>query len=170
MFGFYELIFNFVAGRIDVIRHHEIVFTGFFGFGKAFAEVLYATFECIDVGLSGSFLFTFASGFSVTVFLSALIFVLFFHSLYGSFIDTVFFESSRHRYQAVHNLSGEAAQFASLCTQHFGVVGSHHEEFLAAATVALSVDDILAEGDSLVGKTVTASRHSLTMQKRNRRI
>ena len=116
MFGFYELIFNFVAGRIDVIRHHEIVFTGFFGFGKAFSEVPYATFECIDVGLSGSFLFTFASGFSVTVFLSALIFVLFFHSLYGSFIDTVFFESSRHRYETVHNLSGEAAQFASLCT------------------------------------------------------
>ena len=106
MFGFYELIFNFVAGRVDVIRHHEIVFTGFFGFGKAFSEVPYATFECIDVGLSGSFLFTFASGFSVTVFLSALIFVLFFHSLYGSFIDTVFFESSRHRYEAVHNLSG----------------------------------------------------------------
>ena len=148
MFGFYELIFNFVAGRIDVIRHHEIVFTGFFGFGKAFAEVLYATFECIDVGLSGSFLFTFASGFSVTVFLSALIFVLFFHSLYGSFIDTVFFESSRHRYQAVHNLSGESAQFSSLCTQHFGVVGSHHEEFLAAVFTDMGAHTLYGNGFS----------------------
>ena len=84
----------------------------------------------------------------VAGFLSALIFVLFFHSLYGSFIDTVFFESSRHRYEAVHNLSGEAAQFASLCTQHFGVVGSHHEEFLAAVFADMGAHTLYGNGFS----------------------